>query len=142
MVWRPCHSSGFHRLSIAAARVRAQVRSYKICSGLSGTGAGFLRALQFSLPIIPPTAPHSSSSIIRGRYNRPNSGRRAKQTRSHPTPRTPPPQIKVLKVVLSFYVLQLQLSNNSICNPRVLYIGPSLFPQFDRREKSIKLLIT
>jgi hypothetical protein len=44
--------------------------------------------LRFSLPIVsPPTAPHSSSSIIRGWYNGPDSGRRTKWTQSHHTPR-------------------------------------------------------
>jgi hypothetical protein len=48
------------------------VRSCGICDGQSGTGEGFLRVLRFPLPIfIPPTAPHSSSSIIWGWYNRP-----------------------------------------------------------------------
>jgi hypothetical protein len=51
------------RLPTAAARVQAQARSCGICGGQSGIGAGFLRVLQFPLPIlIPPTAPHSSSS--------------------------------------------------------------------------------
>jgi hypothetical protein len=47
------------RLPIAAARVRALVRSYRICGGQSGTRAGFLRVLRFPLSIvIPPTTPH------------------------------------------------------------------------------------
>jgi hypothetical protein len=60
------------RLPTAAARVRAQVRSCGIRGGQSGTGAGFLRAFRFPLlPIlIAPTAPHSSSSTIRGWCNR------------------------------------------------------------------------
>jgi hypothetical protein len=68
------------RLPTTAARVRAQVRSCGICGGLRGTGAGFLRALRFSLPVLTaPTASHSSSTI-RGWYNRPVSGRRTKWT--------------------------------------------------------------
>jgi hypothetical protein len=78
------------RLPTAAARVRAQVKSCGTCCEQNGTGAGFLRVLQFPLPIlIPPTAPHSSSSsssIIWGWYKRPISGRRTKWTQSHPTP--------------------------------------------------------
>jgi hypothetical protein len=67
-------SSVCRRLPTAAARIRAQVSSYWICGRQRGTGAGFLRVLQFPLPVlIPPTAPHSSSSIIRVWYNRPNS---------------------------------------------------------------------
>jgi hypothetical protein len=60
------------RLPTPAARVRAQVKSRGIWCAQSGIGAGFLRVLPFPLPIlIPLTAPHSSSSIIRGWYNRP-----------------------------------------------------------------------
>jgi hypothetical protein len=50
-------------------------------------GARFLRVLRFFLPLIPPTAPHSTSSIIRRWYNRLNSDRRTKWTQSHSTSR-------------------------------------------------------
>jgi hypothetical protein len=47
-------------------------------------GQVFLQELLFPLPIfIPPTTPHLSS-ITRGWYNRPISGRRTKWTQSHP----------------------------------------------------------
>jgi hypothetical protein len=60
-----------------------------VCAGQSDTGPGFLRVLRFPLPIfITQTAPHSSSSsIIRGWYNRPNSGRCIRWTESHSTSR-------------------------------------------------------
>jgi hypothetical protein len=75
------------RLSSAAAWLRALVRSCWICRRQSGIGAGFLRVLRFPLPIfIPPTAPHASS-ITRGWYNRPVSGRSTKWTQSHLTSR-------------------------------------------------------
>jgi hypothetical protein len=52
-----------HWLYIAAARVRARVRLCGICGGQSGTGAGFLRVLQFPLPIfIPQIAPQSPAT--------------------------------------------------------------------------------
>jgi hypothetical protein len=51
------------RLPTTAARVRLQVMSYRICGGDDDTGAGLFRVFRFPLPIlIPPTAPHSSSS--------------------------------------------------------------------------------
>jgi hypothetical protein len=75
------------RLPNAAARVRAQVRSFEICGAQNGSGVAFLRVLRFPLPIlIPPTVPHSSS-IVRVWYNRPISGLRTKWTQSHRTPR-------------------------------------------------------
>jgi hypothetical protein len=76
----PCKFS-FHRLlhthhlssgTGTMSQLVAQVRSRGICGGQSGAGAGFLRVLRFPLPIfIPPIAPQSPSSIIRGWYNRP-----------------------------------------------------------------------
>jgi hypothetical protein len=69
----------------SAAQVPAWVKSCGIWVGQSGTGAGFLRVLQFPLPIrIPPIAPQSSSSIIWGWYSKPNSDRRTKWTQYHP----------------------------------------------------------
>jgi hypothetical protein len=70
------------------AQVQSQVKSSWICDGQSGTGTDLLQVLWFPLPIlIPPAAPQPSSSIIWGWYNRPNNGRCAKWTWSHPTPR-------------------------------------------------------
>jgi hypothetical protein len=58
-------------LPTEATRFRARVRSWGFC-GQSGTGARFLRVLQFPLPIFsPPFAPQSPSSTISGWYNRP-----------------------------------------------------------------------
>jgi hypothetical protein len=57
-VW-PWRSSAVRRwLPTAAARVRVRT-ACRICGGESGTGAGFLRVLQFPLPIIPPISPSS-----------------------------------------------------------------------------------
>jgi hypothetical protein len=48
-------------LPTAAARVRVRA-ACGVCSGQSGTGAGFLRVLRFPLPIIiPPISPSSKS---------------------------------------------------------------------------------
>jgi hypothetical protein len=45
-------------LPTAAARVRVRA-ACGVCSGQSGTGAGFLRVFRFPLPIIPPISPSS-----------------------------------------------------------------------------------
>jgi hypothetical protein len=45
-------------LPTAAARFRVRA-ACGVCGGQSGTGAGFLRVLRFSLPIIPPISPSS-----------------------------------------------------------------------------------
>jgi hypothetical protein len=79
--------AGNLRLPSVAARVRAQVISCGIYGGQIGTRVGFLRVFRFPLLIlIPPTAQHSSS-IIRGWYNRPISGRQTKWAQFHPAPR-------------------------------------------------------
>jgi hypothetical protein len=92
------------RLLIAeAARVRAQVESCGICGGLGGTGAGFLRVLQFSLPLIPQTTTHLSSFIFRGCYNWANCGRLAKWIQSHHA-------LRILKTLLCRYFTATALS--------------------------------
>jgi hypothetical protein len=86
-VCRPCHSSGAW-LPTMAAQVRTHVNSCGNCDASSGIEAGYLRVFRFPLPIlIPPTAPHSSSSTIWDWYNRPHSSRRTKWTQSHPNPK-------------------------------------------------------
>jgi hypothetical protein len=104
----PCVTSSVDRAiaeAVSRRRLGFEPRSGRICGGQSGTGAGFLRVLRIPLPIlIPPTAPHSSS-IVRGWYNRPVSGRRTKWTQSHPTP-------KKLKKVISIFI---QRSRGLLC---------------------------
>jgi hypothetical protein len=59
-------------LPIAAARGSSPGLAMWDLWWTSGAGVGFLRVLQFPLPIfIQPIAPQSSSSIIWGLYNRP-----------------------------------------------------------------------
>jgi hypothetical protein len=45
-------------LPTAAARLRVRA-ACGVCGGQSGNGVGFLRLLQFPLPIIPPISPSS-----------------------------------------------------------------------------------
>jgi hypothetical protein len=76
-----------YQLSIILARViaqavsirlRSQVRSCWICDRQIEIGARLLPGLQFPLPIlITLKAPHTST-IFRGWFNRPNSGRRVR----------------------------------------------------------------
>jgi hypothetical protein len=78
-------------LPTAEARVRARVWSSGICGGQSGAGAGFLRALQFPLPIFTPPNSLSSQS--------PRTGTIAQKwpaCRVDPV-RTPPPTMKIKK---------------------------------------------
>jgi hypothetical protein len=61
LVGRAIDQAVSRRHPTAAARVRDHDVSCGICDGQNGTGAGFLRVLRFSLPIvIPPTAPRST----------------------------------------------------------------------------------
>jgi hypothetical protein len=53
------------QLPTEATGVRTRGKSCGICGGQGGTGAGFLRVHRFPLPLISPTAPHSSLAIIR-----------------------------------------------------------------------------
>jgi hypothetical protein len=66
--------------------IKALKHCYKLVvlyGSQSGTGAGLLRVLPVSLPIlIPPTAPYSS--IICGWYNRSTSARHTKWSHSYP----------------------------------------------------------
>jgi hypothetical protein len=62
--------------SNTAVLLLTRVRLHGICGGQNRITAGFLRVLSFPLPIVPPTAPHSLSSIILGWYNMPNGCRR------------------------------------------------------------------
>jgi hypothetical protein len=79
----PCHSSGF-----PPRRPGYKPRSVHVGFVVDKMALGQVFSEHFPLPIlIPPTVPHSSSSILEGWYNRPVSGRRTKWTQSHRTPR-------------------------------------------------------
>jgi hypothetical protein len=77
------------RTSFPPRRPGFEPKSGHVGFAVDKTGAmvSILLVLLFPLPVlIPPTVPHSSF-IIRGWYNRPNSGRRTKWTQSHLTSR-------------------------------------------------------
>jgi hypothetical protein len=74
-------------LPTAVAGDQSQVRSCGICGGQSGTGEVFLQVLQVPLPILTPPNIPCSLALIRGWYNRLDSGPHTKWTQSHPTPR-------------------------------------------------------
>jgi hypothetical protein len=76
-----------HRPPTAAGRIQAQVRLCEVCGGRSGIAAGFIRALQFPLPTVPPTAHHSVPSLIRDWYSGANSDRPGKRAESHTHPK-------------------------------------------------------
>jgi hypothetical protein len=69
-------------LPTEVTRFWAEVMSCGICGRQSGTEAGFLQVLWFPLPLIPLTAPHSSS-VIQGWSSRPNNKWYIKSTQSH-----------------------------------------------------------
>jgi hypothetical protein len=71
----PCRSSGKLVVGVPPQRSRFEPRSSHVgfVVGKAALGARFLRVLRFPLSLIPPTAERSSSSTIRGWYNRPNS---------------------------------------------------------------------
>jgi hypothetical protein len=91
MAGGPCHSSGGY--SLVSHRGGRGSSPGQIMWDLwtNGAGTGFPQVLRFPRPIlIPPTAPHSSSSsIIRGWYNRQISDRRIKWTQVSPHPKKP-----------------------------------------------------
>jgi hypothetical protein len=59
-VWCYIITEVFNLDTKAEAHVQSYVRSWAICGGQSGTGAGVLQVFHFLLPIlIPPTAPYS-----------------------------------------------------------------------------------
>jgi hypothetical protein len=74
-------------LPTTLARDRAQARLCGIYGGQRGTRAGFLGVLRFLVPSIQATAPHSSSSIIRGWNSRTKCNRSTNWAQSHRTPR-------------------------------------------------------
>jgi hypothetical protein len=139
-------------LPTAAAQFRTRVSSYGICGGQRGTGAGFFRVLWCPLPITPPISPHSSSSIIRGWYNRPNSGQHTKWTVSPYPKKLTSPKPETLRgqtdctvalilcnpfyyfshvISLLFPSLSLPLSSTlsylySLCAPRNRTVSPSV----------------
>jgi hypothetical protein len=102
------------QLPTTEGRDWSQDKSCGICGGQSGTGAGFLRALQFVLPIfIPPNA--SFSSIKQEWYIKPICGRRTEWKNL-----TPLREIiikSLMKIGTDIQpIIKLRLSNLDSCN--------------------------
>lgn len=113
----PAQSS--RRLPTSVARDRARVSSCGIYGSRSETTLRLTRVLLFHLSTTSPTVPHE------GRYNRPNSGRRAQWNRSQPAPRKEEIHyteiIKFLCERMRYHTCQLrvgmtsQVSSNPLC---------------------------
>lgn len=78
---------GSYHSSVSRFRHGFDPNSCGICGGQGGTELCFLRVLRIPLPIFIEQTVPCSSSIMRGWYNEPTSGRRAKCTPSHSSPR-------------------------------------------------------
>jgi hypothetical protein len=133
---RSCRREASRRLPTSAARVRSQVSLCGICTGQKATGAGFLRVLQFPLSIlIPATVPYSS--VIRGWYNGPNSGRRTEWTQL-----TPPQEIKKIRSVFCEVETE-SLSTQKMFAPKPRsYVLSDMIFQADQTLGSGYLLMT
>jgi hypothetical protein len=123
----------------AAARVRAHVKSCGICGGQRHWGR-FSPNISVSFPIlIPPTVPHSPTSIIQGWYNRPISGRRTKWTQSHPTPRNYKYTHIIIKAILTISHQLIRLTEPALLNSDV---SEAITSKCERRKRCDIWVIT
>jgi hypothetical protein len=67
----------------------------------------------FVVDKVAPNTPYSSS-IIRGWYNRPNSGRSTKWTQSHPTPRNKKKLVAYFKILSQLWSGEAQITQEKI----------------------------